>query len=85
MKKIHFLFLFVFLTATPTLADGPAPQTPEPTQLSADWWSYFQPATDIDKETLIKRRNEMSEKMIALQDKLGPEEKPLYAESNRVL
>ena len=85
MKNIHFIFLFVFLTATPSLAEDPAPQTPEPTRLSADWWSYFQPATVIDKETLIKRRNEMSEKMIALQGKLGPEEKPLYAESISIL
>lgn len=81
MKKYFLIFIVLFLPYTQLLAEPIAPQLPMPEKLSADWWSYFQPAEPIDNETLTKRTSEIKTALLALKQKISSDDANIYHET----
>ncbi len=70
MKGILLTLVFVLL---PVLVHGDEtrpPEVPDPSGLSADWWSYFEPRVANDPEVLKNRLAAAREQYNALQKKL---------------
>jgi len=64
--------VFLALAGWPAwAADEPAPTVPDPATLPGDWWTYYEPKTAIDDETLQKRVNAADKFLSDLAGKLG--------------
>jgi potassium-dependent mechanosensitive channel len=52
------IMLLLALGLSPALADDAPASVPDPQKLSADWWTYFEPAQALDEQTRIQRFDE---------------------------
>ena len=70
-QVILLLFCMLLVVAGPAVAEE-TQSTPEPANLSADWWNYFATEPALDKEQMEKRMSSFKDALTAMLNNLDP-------------
>jgi len=88
MKSVVAMLCFCLATAV-AFAESSEPVAPNPVELSADWWSYFEPAEKLSNDELSKRVAETKRRINAFVEKMSAKDKaansPLVSQINSQL